>query len=199
MSPATDETQGGASHIARLLQQGLDRYGEDDVEGAVGAWQKVLELDSGNAEARDYLESVGVLAPEVVNDGTGQSLVRELLANAQELIATRDFEVAFDLLSGASDSETPVIELEATLDLVRSQLVHCYRGEVGKLGAVPVVTADGASITGYNLPTEAGFMLSLVDGATPVQDMISLSGMDSFEALRLLRGLMEAGIVEVRT
>jgi hypothetical protein len=49
----------------------------------------------------------------------------------------------------------------------------------------------------FNLPAQAGFMLSLIDGDTSVGDIVSLSGMDSFEALRVLNGLVDAGIVSL--
>lgn len=195
--PGSEAARDGAAKIARLLQDGLERYGEDDVDGAVRAWQQVLELDPDNAEASDYLESAGALPAEGEGGGDAQEVVRGLLADAHQLVAAHDFEAAYDMLQAAAGAEEPVLEVEATLDLVRSQLIQRYRLEVGDPSAVPVVSADGPSLTGFNLPTEAGFLLSLVDGATPIQDMVSLSGLDSCEALRLLRGLLDAGIVEV--
>ena len=41
-------------------------------------------------------------------------------------------------------------------------------------------------------------MISLIDGTTRVADLISLSGMDAFEALRILGNLLDADIVELR-
>ena len=49
----------------------------------------------------------------------------------------------------------------------------------------------------FNLPTTAGFVLSLVDGSTSVNDLMSLSGLDAFDTLRILTGLIDAGIVEI--
>ena len=57
------------------------------------------------------------------------------------------------------------------------------------------VKASTDAITKFNLPSDAGFLLSLVDGSTSVADLVSLSGMDAFEALRTFRGLLETGIV----
>jgi hypothetical protein len=36
----------------------------------------------------------------------------------------------------------------------------------------------------------------MIDGATPLRDLISVSGMDRFEALRAVYRLHQAGIVE---
>ena len=45
--------------IARLLQEGLDHYGRNDVADAVRCWQQVLALAPDNLVARDYLEAAG--------------------------------------------------------------------------------------------------------------------------------------------
>ena len=49
----------------------------------------------------------------------------------------------------------------------------------------------------YNLPANAGFVLSMVDGNTSVNEILALSGMDPFDAVRVVNRLLEAGIVEV--
>lgn len=46
--------------IARLLQQGLDHYGRNEITEAVYCWQQVLALAPDHPVARDYLESAGV-------------------------------------------------------------------------------------------------------------------------------------------
>jgi hypothetical protein len=48
----------------------------------------------------------------------------------------------------------------------------------------------------YNLPATAGFLLSLIDGRTCVDELLALSGMDPFDVLRGLSNLLDAGIVE---
>jgi hypothetical protein len=52
-------------------------------------------------------------------------------------------------------------------------------------------------ITRFNLPADAGFMLSLIDAKTSFDELLSLSGMEPFEALRIFAGLLDAGIVGV--
>jgi hypothetical protein len=48
----------------------------------------------------------------------------------------------------------------------------------------------------FNLPPDAGFVLSMVDGHTRVDELVTVSGMDPFDALHLLCRLETAGIVE---
>ena len=43
--------------IDRLLREGLDHYGYDDVAAAILVWKGVLALDPGNVEAADYIKT----------------------------------------------------------------------------------------------------------------------------------------------
>ena len=52
-------------------------------------------------------------------------------------------------------------------------------------------------VLGFNLPANAGFLLSMIDGNTSVSDLVTLTGMDPFDALQIFHRLMDAGIVEV--
>ena len=46
------------SDIDKLLEDGLNRYAQGDLEGALLVWEEILELDPGNAEASSYVEYV---------------------------------------------------------------------------------------------------------------------------------------------
>ncbi len=185
--------------ITHLLAQGLDYYGDDAIGKAIQTWRQVLELDPGNAEAIDYIQTADRrdqrrLPPDEQMSDTHRRLVHE----ACGCVETGDWEGAFDLLRSPAEDEPTVLEYEATVELVRSQLLQQYSSRVGDTSAVPGLRDGAGDIRSYNLPSDAGFMLSLIDGTTPLADLISLSGMDAFEALRILRGLLDADIVEMR-
>jgi hypothetical protein len=82
-------------------------------------------------------------------------------------------------------------------ELLRARLFQRYRAELGDLSQVPrLVQGAAADLRSRNLPPSAGFLLSMIDGRTPLGDLVSVSGMDRFEALRSLYRMKEAGIVE---
>ena len=62
--------------------------------------------------------------------------------------------------------------------------------------SAPRVIMTPDQIMRFNLPADAGFVLSMMDGRTGVNDIVALSGMDPFEAMRLVHKLCAAGIVE---
>jgi aminopeptidase-like protein len=53
-------------------------------------------------------------------------------------------------------------------------------------------------VTGVPLDHWAGFVLSLVDGLTSVQDIVDLSPMPEHEVLNVLDRLHEHGLIRIR-
>jgi hypothetical protein len=187
-----------SEEISSLLAQGLDDYGEDAIGKALQSWRQVLELDPQNPEALDYIRTADRrdqrrLPPEEQLSDTQRNVIHEVRGRLQ----AADWEGALDLLRGSCDGEPAVLEYEATLEIVRSRLWHQYGERVGALDGVPTLRGGASDLTEHDLPPDVGFMLSLVDGTTPLADLISLSGMDASEALRVLSKLLDAEIVEM--
>ena len=200
MSDTADSSSGArAGEVRQLLAQGLDHYGQDEIGPAIKAWREVLKLHPGNEEAIDYLETAdrrdqrSLPLSEQLTD-TARNIVHEV----RGMIAADDYEGAFDLLRSLPESEPTALEYEATVEIVRSRLLRVYSERVGNLDVVPMIVEASGDLTRFNLPPDAGFMLSLIDGGTRLADLISLCGMDAFEALRIVGSLLDAGIVEMR-
>lgn len=185
--------------IGRLLREGLDLYGEDEISAAIVSWEKVLELDAGNSEALDYIRTADRRTkPRPPRREKMASALTALLQEARTLMHQGEFAAAFDLLRSASGPGFAGLEFEAMVELARSRLYRGYCQRTGNLQRIPVVRSDSGALKQFNLPPNAGFLLSIVDGATSLADLISLSGMDAFEALHTLGGLLDAGIVELQ-
>ncbi len=185
--------------IERLLREGLDLYGGDEISAAILSWEKVLELDANNTEALDYLRTADRRSrPRPAKREKMASAVAALLQEARALMRQGEFASALDLLRSASGPDFSGLEFEAVVELVRSRLYRTYCERIGDLQRVPIVRSDIGSLKKFNLPADAGFLLSIVDGATSLSNLVSLSGMDAFEALRTLDGLLDAGIVELQ-
>jgi hypothetical protein len=129
-----------------------------------------------------------------VSDG---DRIADLLGHAQELVRDENYEGALELYQMAAAMEPGRFELEGYVDLVRSRLVKSYREKIGDGRRVPRLLVPAGAITRFNLPAEAGFVLSLVDGRICFDELVSVSGLAPFAALRTLAGLVEARIVGV--
>jgi tetratricopeptide (TPR) repeat protein len=200
-----------ATRIEQLVRAGLECFGEGDVERAVACWEEALRLDPHHPQALDYLGAAragGDAGPEdeefefAESDSGATSSDRRklsleaLLRNAQGLLRKQDLEGALTLFETAANLHPRRIEIEGYIDMVRSRLLKGYRERVGGGQTVPMLRVDLAEVTRCNLHADAGFLLSLLDGETSVEELVSLSGMDAFEALRILNNLIDAGIVE---
>jgi gamma-glutamylcyclotransferase (GGCT)/AIG2-like uncharacterized protein YtfP len=196
MSPLSEEN---AQEITRLLAEGLDHYGDDAIGKAIQAWRDVLAIDPQNAEALDYIQTADRREQRRLPfDEQLSDTERHIVHESKVLIDKGDWEGALDLLRSTGDAQPVALEFQATLELVRSRLLRQYTERVGSLDQVPALRGGSADLTSYNLPSDAGFMISLIDGTTPLTDLISLSGMDAFEALRIMGNLLDAEIVELR-
>ena len=178
--------------IAKLLQEGLELYGAGEIGRAFMLWNEVLELDPGNEEALDYMRDADRRSrPRVGESGDGTPSIVE---DARRLVHAQDEEAALELLQSAPAGGS--IESEAMIELLRARLFRRYQAELGDLTQVPRVAGEGGDLQARNLPPSAGFLLSMVDGMTPLSDLMSVSGMDRFEALRSIHRMHEAGLVE---
>jgi tetratricopeptide (TPR) repeat protein len=200
-----------AARIDELLRLGLQYYGQGNTKDALRCWREVLAIDPSHPEARDYVataEAATDPAPEVPRpepapaDAAPPPPPRTapldgLIADAQRLLEDGDLDAALDLFEAVGRRDPARLDVQSWIEHARSQLVKRYRERLGDLRAVPRQCIRARDVLQFNLPAHAGFLLSLVDGETSVGDLMSLSGMDPFEALRVLHGLLEAGIVSV--
>jgi len=138
--------------IARLLQQGLDHYGRNEVLEAVQCWQQVLELAPDNPVARDYLESAGaeLSVPasqrragrdaEIIDFGVARAnlagverdgsnataasnaLKQSFKAEVAQLLRDKRYESALELLCAARERHPDDAEIARSIELLRARL-----------------------------------------------------------------------------
>jgi hypothetical protein len=66
------------------------------------------------------------------------------------------------------------------------------------MSGVLVVVTPPERLKRLPLDHRAGFVLSLMDGATDLETVAELAGMPRQEALRIVRDLFESGVVDFR-
>jgi hypothetical protein len=132
---------------------------------------------------------------DVMSDGHVKA--EALLNDAHEALRCEDLESALELFHVAAQLDPDRFEIEGYIDLVRSQLLKRYRDRLGELQVVPRLLVAASEVKSFNLAPDAGFMLSLVDGSTNFEQLVSLSGMAAFDAFRNLSSLLDAGILGV--
>jgi tetratricopeptide (TPR) repeat protein len=187
--------------IARLMAEGLDHYGLDEIDRAVACWRAVLELAPHHEVARDYLEVAGFGAragEEKAAPAGGAALASQLLREARTLAERGADAEALELLESATREAPGHLESQAALELLRASLYQRQRVRTKGGAGVLRVRLGPHEILRFNLPPNAGFVLSMIDGHTSADELVALTSMDPFEALHTIGKLMDAGIVEVR-
>jgi tetratricopeptide (TPR) repeat protein len=175
--------------VARLLAEGLEHFGQDRVDRAIACWRAVLELDPAHQQARDYLESAGVSVAAI---SESRSRLAEALARAE----AGDLTGAFAGLVEAAAVDRDDLEAQAALDLVRGALYLAHRARIAD-GARPRLRVAPEELMRLDLAPEAGFLLSLIDGRTRLEELVTVSGLDPFDVLHLLVRLEGDGVVEL--
>ena len=205
--------------IDRLMREGLNHYGMGAVREALRSWREVLRLDPDHAEARDFVATAEeaahaatppprakplALDPEVhehaaaaLAESGDDTALDDLVKEGQRLVGEQELEAGLDLLEAVARRDPMRLEVHGHIEEVRGRLLKRYRDRMGDLGGIPRLSLGLSDVMKFNLPAHAGFMLSLIDGDTSIGDIVSLSGMDSFGALRVLNGLIDAGIVSL--
>ncbi len=183
-------TEAREQKVSSLLQQGLELYGTGEVARAFLLWSEALEIDPGNEEALDYMRDADRRAKPRDAVGARMSIVED----ARRLLRSKNEEAALELLLSAPVGVS--LESDAMVELLRARLFRRYRADLGGLNQIPRLVGEAGDLEDRNLPPSAGFLLSMVDGVTEISDLVSVSGMDRFEALRSIYRMHEAGILE---
>jgi tetratricopeptide (TPR) repeat protein len=178
------------------MAEGLDLYGQDDAAGAIARWRQVLELDPKHEAAREYLEVAGAGSEAPAPRETNRAA--EFLREGLELIERGHDADALELVERATREAPALLEAQATLELLRAHLHRRALARMSGGAGVLRLKLGPQEMLRFNLPPNAGFVLSMIDGSTSADEIIALTGMDPFEAHHTLGKLLDAGIVEVR-
>jgi hypothetical protein len=178
------------------MEEGLRHYGEGRTARAAWCWREVLELEPDHPGARDYLRSAGFSTGEVKPSGSVGEARDGLLADALDLLRKGEAQESLEMFESLARENPGRLETQGYLELVRSHLYQLYREQLRDASAVLKVKITPQEMMRFNLPANAGFVLSMIDGKTSVNEILALSGMDPFDAVRVVHKLLEAGIVE---
>ena len=134
--------------------------------------------------------------PEIELDLMGvSSKVESALGEIKDRYAMGDY-------SGALATAESILEVEpAQPDAVRyanrcrQVLTDMYAARIGSLSQSATVAVPADQIRWLSLDHRAGFLLSLIDGHSTLDEVLDISGMPRLDALRILLSLIEERVV----
>jgi hypothetical protein len=140
-----------------------------------------MELPTPNARLSSGAPGSGGNDPEVVA--------------MKDRYATGDFSGALIVAEGILEAEPQHEEARRCRERCTDVLSQMYLARLGSLAQIVQVALSGDEIRWLSLDHRAGFLLSLIDGASSIETLLDISGMPRLEALRILYGLLDQRVI----
>lgn len=136
--------------------------------------------------------STEIEAPEVHTDSS-----RSMLKGARDLLEIDDFSGALEILEKILEQSPDEPEALGMKKEAEASLLAILKAKLGDLEQSPEVCMPGDEIIWLNLDNRAGFVLSLVDGNTAYEDILSLCGLSRLDGMRILSQLVHDKVIHV--
>ena len=119
----------------------------------------------------------------------------ELMRGARELFELGDFSGSLELVDKVLKKDAQHDGARAYLERNEATLSKMYESKLGDLRRAPRQLMPPDEVIWINLHHKAGFILSQVDGMLTYEDILEISGMPRFDALRILHELVQQGVI----
>jgi hypothetical protein len=148
----------------------------------------VLELDLSEVARSGPPPAVLVPAPA--------ASARDLaITDMKDRYAMGDFTGALLVAEGMLEVDADDIDAQRYAKSCRDVLTQMYSARLGSLGQRVRVAVPGDQIRWLSLDHRAGFVLSLIDGSSTVEELLDISGMNRLDALRILYTLYDQRVI----
>jgi hypothetical protein len=148
----------------------------------------VLELDLGEV-ARS-----GPPPPVLLPSSAASGRAAEI-SEMKDRYATGDFTGALVVAEGLLELNPDDTDAQRYAQSCRDVLMQMYSARLGALSQRVRVAVPGDQIRWLSLDHRAGFMLSLIDGSSTVEELLDISGMNRLDALRILYTLFDQRVI----
>ncbi len=159
------------------------------------------EQEQSQGVSLDVLDLVNEPTPEpqpaLVIDGADAKghEIATLLSGIRSLLELDDFSGAKELLEKVLELEPTHREAAEQLAGAERKLIFIYSSKLGELSQVPKICMAEDEVIWLNLDHRAGFVMSLVDGNFSYDDIVSVSGIEEVEALKILAQLLQEKVI----
>jgi hypothetical protein len=158
-----------------------------------------LELGSGSAPPDPMLglETSGGELELELDAPHAQRAEDPALAQMRDRYAAGDFTGALVLAESLLETEPDNDEVQRYAQSCRDVLTQMYAARLGPLEQVVSVAIPPDQVRWLSLDHRSGFLLSLVDGVSSIEEILDISGMTRLDALRIMFTLLEQQIISL--
>lgn len=148
----------------------------------------VLELDLGEV-ARSGPPPAVLMASAPASGRDAE------ITEMKDRYAMGDFTGALVVAEGMLELNPDDIDAQRYAQSCRDVLTQMYSARLGALTQRVRVAVPGDQIRWLSLDHRAGFVLSLIDGSSTVEELLDISGMNRLDALRILYTLFDQRVI----
>ncbi len=152
----------------------------------------VLELD---LDLGDVARSAPPPPPAVLVPSPPSSRRDLEIGEMKDRYAMGDFTGALVVAEGMLEQNADDIDAQRYAQSCRDVLTQMYSARLGALSQRVRVAVPSDQIRWLSLDHRAGFVLSLIDGSSTVEELLDISGMNRLDALRILYTLYEQRVI----
>lgn len=151
--------------------------------------------DTPYARSSRAPRSVGgrMSAPPTVRNAELENLRHQM----KDRYATGDFSGALALAESLLEGDRDDLEAQRFATSCRDVLTQMLASRLGTFAQVVVIALSQEELRWLTLDHRAGFLLSLVDGCSTIEELLDISGMARLESLRILSTLIEQRVVRL--
>ncbi len=117
------------------------------------------------------------------------------LQDMQDRYAVGDFTGALVVAESLLDADPEHEDAKRYAQSCREVLTQMYAARIGPMDQVATVAVPPEQITWLSLDHRAGFLLSLVDGVSSIEEILDISGMTRLDALRIMYTLVQQNVI----
>jgi hypothetical protein len=150
-------------------------------------------------KGRDPRDPVLELELDGLSSGPLAAAAKEdpAITEMKDRYAMGDFTGALVIAEGILDSNPEDLEAPRYAQSCRDVLTQMYSARLGSLDQVARVAVPSDQIRWLTLDHRAGFLLSLIDGGSTVDQILDISGMTRLDALRIMYQLLDQRVISL--
>jgi hypothetical protein len=124
--------------------------------------------------------------------------VTEMVWSAERKLDS-DPEAAFQIIQNALQQQPNNAEAQALLPVAEQKFIkHVYATGGISPRSVPELRVSASDLTNEQIDPQEGFVLSRINGSWDIQSILSICPFREADCLRMIKKLMERGVIEVK-
>jgi hypothetical protein len=135
--------------------------------------------------------------PPVLVEDAGPSSTLHHTRRMAERPSARDYRGALMEAEGLLAANPQNLDAKRCAESCREMLAQKYLGSLGGREQIPRALMPPEEIRWLSLDHRAGFLLSFVDGAMSIEEVLDVSSMAELDALQIMYELREQGVIEI--